>query len=98
MNLSFIWLNLIFNNNYSNIIKLINSIDDLENIITRPISKWAELGLSKEILDKISLSKYKDTAKEILQKMVDFSEIKETDDTTNSNGFSFDFTPANSKF
>ena len=36
--------------------------------------------------------------REILQKMADFSEIKEIDDTTSLDGFSFNFTPANSKF
>ena len=44
------------------------------------------------------LLKYTDDAKEILQKMADFSEIKEIDDTTSLNGFSFDFTPVNLKF
>ena len=44
------------------------------------------------------LLKYTDDAKEILQKMADISEIKEIDDTTSLDGFSFNFTPANSKF
>ena len=44
------------------------------------------------------LLKYTDDVKEISQKMADFSEIKEIDDTTSLDGFSFNFTPANSKF
>lgn len=44
------------------------------------------------------LLKYTDDVKEISQKMADVSEIKEIDDTSSLNGFSFDFTPANSKF
>lgn len=67
MNLSLIWLNLIFNNNYSTIINLINSLVDVENIINLPISKWKEFNLSNETLEKISLQKYKDNAKDILE-------------------------------
>lgn len=66
MNLSLIWLNLIFNNNYSLILKLINSFDNLENIINLPISKWKEFNISNEFLEKISLQTFKDTAKNIL--------------------------------
>ena len=66
MNLSLIWLNLIFNNNYTSIINLINSLETSESIIDLPISKWKEYELSNEILEKISLQKYKDTAKNIL--------------------------------
>lgn len=67
MNLSLIWLNLIFNNNYSTIINLINSLESSENIIDLSISKWKEYDLSQEILEKISSQKYKDTAKNVLE-------------------------------
>lgn len=67
MNLSLIWLNLIFNNNYTTIINILNSMDCFENVIYLPISKWKDYELSNEILEKISLEKYKDTAKNILE-------------------------------
>lgn len=66
MNLSLIWLNLIFNNNYSTILKLINQLDNLESVTHLPISKWKDFELSNDILEKMSLQKYKDTAKSII--------------------------------
>jgi len=66
MNLSLIWLNLIFNNNYSTIINLINQLDNLASIMHLPISKWKEFELSNEFLEKLSSQKYKDTAKSII--------------------------------
>lgn len=67
MNLSLIWLNLIFNNNYSLIFDLINSFDNLENIINFPISKWKEFNIPNEFLEKISSQNFKDTAKNVLE-------------------------------
>jgi len=66
MNLSLIWLNLIFSNNYSTIINLINNLDNLENTMDLPISKWQEFNLDITTLEKINSQKLKDTAKNVL--------------------------------
>ena len=67
MNLSLIWLNLIFNNNYSTIINLVNNLDNTENIMNLPISKWKELNIGDEFLEKINSQKFKDTSKSVLE-------------------------------
>lgn len=66
MNLSLIWLNLIFNNNYSTIINLLNFLDLKSNIMELPITNWKQYELSSEILEKISSQKFKDMANNIL--------------------------------
>lgn len=67
MNLSLIWLNLIFNNDYSSIINLLNFFDNKKDIINIALSNWKELDLSEEILSKIVSQKFKDTAKDIIE-------------------------------
>lgn len=66
MELSLIWLNLIFNNNYSVIRDILNKISDRGKILDISVSEWKNLNVSEKIIEKISSYKLKQSAKDIL--------------------------------
>lgn len=65
MNLSLIWLNLVFNNNYSTILSLLNELN-LAEVFNLPIKTWKEFDIQNETLEKLESTKLKDSATEVL--------------------------------